>query len=1040
MSMENLFRFVLTRPPVAQADDSPNLTLGQDTPFQGKLGAVENTRDSREARKAVAREYVASADFISDPATLPIAGKLKKIRAAFDALQGKKPLSHGDTVKAIEEAFGAKIADVRKTVEPFATKLRDSVISIKLLPEEQQKPIEELTRALRDIEVIFKTADSKDFPEDRNVLRRTRRRPLLLPTKTDLRSALSTLKKQEEIEKQIKAQADQQAQQAQGKLDKYKGLQAAVAELTALGGDRLAVTVQQEDAAELPPKDIQPTQVLAEAIRAKQAFSQVALKRADLIVGKISEVGELASVSLGEAGRVATTAVVAQGLLTGKGAFKPSARADLAFKLRPVGEGEIDVSDATQKVLVERGLRLTEDPLDIIINTLQGESVGLATELDTLLGRPVAKSFKRYGNTLLSITTAKSSVWNNIVVGGSGVIGSIQIDPSMFDFRIPSTHGSVAPSGVADLLVVKQQLVRYEGADVAHIENVLKGESKVREHTERRETEEFTLTESEVTTTEERDLESTSRLEMSRESSEVIKEDASLKAGLSVSGKYGPVVEFSASAEGAISRSKEEATKSASVFSQDVTERSSNKVAKRLLERESRRVTNEVIEKNTHSLVNDKPGAVNIAGVYQWVNKVYQAQMYNYGIRTMYEFMVPEPAMYLIESLQQAHASAIDIDKPSPFTLRADQINEWNYFGWISLYGATDVAPPPEIYITKAFDFNAGGGDDHTDYNRSGQIAIDEGYRAVFGSVGIAGNIWEDGAVCDVVVGRRRHRFKNNESFSWTTDLDSELSVVALALNTWRFSHISAAIEVKCQRTDRAMLKWQLDTHAKLTAAYNARLSEYEDKLAKLQIQAGVAIQGKNPELNLQLMNDELKKHCITILTEQNFDLFNSVSFGSYGVPQINLSENKAEGPYVRFFEQAFEWEHMTWITYPYFWGRKGQWDERISYEDVDPLFNQFLKAGYARVVVPVRLQFEGAVDHFTTFGEIWDGGPLPAIGNPLYLAIADEIAERLDRPGEEIPQGDPWFVKVPTTLVKLRPGDKLPTWKQNDAGEWVEG
>jgi hypothetical protein len=36
-------------------------------------------------------------------------------------------------------------------------------------------------------------------------------------------------------------------------------------------------------------------------------------------------------------------------------------------------------------------------------------------------------------------------------------------------------------------------------------------------------------------------------------------------------------------------------------------------------------------------------------------------------------------------------------------------------------------------------------------------------------------------------------------------------------------------------------------------------------------------------------------------------------------LPQIDLFENEAEGPYVRFFEHAFEWEHMTWVTYPYF-------------------------------------------------------------------------------------------------------------------------
>jgi hypothetical protein len=126
-------------------------------------------------------------------------------------------------------------------------------------------------------------------------------------------------------------------------------------------------------------------------------------------------------------------------------------------------------------------------------------------------------------------------------------------------------------------------------------------------------------------------------------------------------------------------------------------------------------------------------------------------------------------------------------------------------------------------------------------------------------------------------------------------------------------------------------------------------------------------------------------------------------------------------------------------VTYPYFWGRKGQWDERVAYDDTDPVFADFLQAGYARVSVPARLGFEGAVDHFLTFGEVWNGGPLPPISSPLYLPIADELAERLERPGKEIPQGDPWTVRIPTNLVRLRADDQLPQWVRNGQGEWVE-
>ena len=65
----------------------------------------------------------------------------------------------------------------------------------------------------------------------------------------------------------------------------------------------------------------------------------------------------------------------------------------------------------------------------------------------------------------------------------------------------------------------------------------------------------------------------------------------------------------------------------------------------------------------------------------------------------------------------------------------------------------------------------------------------------------------------------------------------------------------------------------------------------------------------------------------------------------------------------------------------------------------------------------------------FLLFGETWNGGPLPPVTSKLYVPIADEIAERTGKPQGEIPQGDPWTVTLPTTLVKLRADDSLPTF-----------
>ncbi len=1035
--METLFRLLLKRPAITQDETTPSLRLTQNSKFQAALGQAQKNQLSRDALKAVARQFVTTAGFIGEPKDLQIYLELETLDLALKVLESKVAVTNAEVAKAIEDAFKKKPADLikGKNLDASIAALKDSIIAIKLLPEEHQRPIEDMTNQLRDLEMILKVAVAKDFPGDGSTLRRYRKRSVMLPSEADLRSSLSTLERQKEFEKQRKEADAKKRKEAEAKLELYRSLHEAINELTNLGGDHLQVTPQQANSGFLVPATLRPTQLFIQEMTQHQQLSQLNLLHAQAAIGKgeaIEKAVQSVSARLKEnIQEFVPLAPQAQLLQCGSPPFKPLLLAEANFRLKSSADGALSAN--TREILKERRMSIADRPLDLMVELLGNELRELIKELDFLLGRPVERTFKRMGNVIVMISTPMPTVWNSMVIANNFTFGTV----IPIDIRVPHSHGSVAPAGLSDLLVIKQQLVRYEAADVAHIENVLKGEKKVREHTRRQETEELIFREMELTTSEEREMESTNRFEMNRETSETIKEDASLKAGLSVSGKYGPTVEFSVSAEGSVSRSKEEATKSAAMFSQDVTERSANKITERVLERSSLRVTNEVIDKNSHEL-NNVGGPGHISGVYQWVTKVYQAQIYNYGIRMMYDFMVPEPAAFLISALQSTHANAVELEKPTPFILRPDEITETNYYSWVKQYGATDVQPPPEIYKTKSLDFKSGGGNDKTNYNHSGQIQIEEGYKAIHGTVANVINIWDSSATIDVALGGRTHRFLPGD-WVWTTTLDDERDTIPFIIDTFHVAQVATAVKVICQRTDRALMKWCLETHAKLTQAYKARLSEYEEKLAALEMQAGVSIRGKNPMLNMQLMNDELKKHCITILTEQHFDLFDAIQIGLHNVPQINLYENAAEGPYVRFFEQAFEWEQMTWLSYPYFWGRKNQWEQRIAYEDVDPVFNQFLKAGYCRVMVPVRPSFEGAIDHFMTCGEIWNGGPLPAISNSLYLPIADEIAERLDRSGEEIPQGDPWFFRIPTTLVHLRPDDKLPKWQQDASGNWAE-
>ena len=53
-------------------------------------------------------------------------------------------------------------------------------------------------------------------------------------------------------------------------------------------------------------------------------------------------------------------------------------------------------------------------------------------------------------------------------------------------------------------------------------------------------------------------------------------------------------------------------------------------------------------------------------------------------------------------------------------------------------------------------------------------------------------------------------------------------------------------------------------------------------------------------------------------------------------------------------------------------------------------------------------------------------------------MSIVQEIKERDDAPGNEVAQGPSWDVRLPTTLIRLRPDGDLPTWVKNGSGEWI--
>jgi hypothetical protein len=674
---------------------------------------------------------------------------------------------------------------------------------------------------------------------------------------------------------------------------------------------------------------------------------------------------------------------------------------------------------------------------------------------------------------------------------------TLLLPPGVFPLR----PGLPQPVGVGDLLVVKQHLKRYELGDIANIENVLKGESRKKVNVHDLTLDTTVTTDASKATETTTSLDVTERFDLKTESENVVKEDLAVNAGVKVSAKYGSV-EINANADVSYKLSKEQSSKVATDHAKDVTSRAATKVTESFRRQEIARTVEKFSEREVHSFANTEAGGANVSGVYQWLNKVYEAQVFNYGKRLMFDLVVPEPAAFLKDAVTAGQKTAV-IPPPEPFALVADAQapTGWrpvrtadlgadglflpgltsrplnpadldhrpgsalNYGVFMGKYGALGVNAPPEATTTvsKAI---TGNKDDHDHLAAADDLQIPLGYRAVSLTVQGAFTLYEEEDGDErmwVFVGRNRFECKGEGNLGPKAALlpdPVDLSVneqgsMPVAVETQQARDFAVTIDVACVRTDAALEQWQLDTFGSLVNAYRDLTSAYQDRLKAHAVVAPreVAI-GQNPAQNRLLERTELKKACLAMLSGTDLytadidDVAVNVPPPAFPRPNIpgRVNPNVAGGDqeaFIRFFEQAFEWEHMMYVFYPYFWSRRDTWYHTALSGDPDPLFAEFLKAGAARVVVPVRPQLEGDLRYFLMTGQIWNGGAMPGITDEDYLPITEEIKAQDDASGKETPQGPPWEVTLPTALIQLRDGPALPSWRKftvDGVELWVPG
>ncbi|WP_460220383.1 hypothetical protein [Psychroserpens sp. MEBiC05023] len=600
--------------------------------------------------------------------------------------------------------------------------------------------------------------------------------------------------------------------------------------------------------------------------------------------------------------------------------------------------------------------------------------------------------------------------------------------------------------GIADFRRVEQEVCCYVPGEVSHIENVMAREYKERSTRN--------LVSSEVTSerTEERERENlsdtttTERYEMQTEVSSVLNQDQAQSQGGNANMNYDGKVSFSAGAyfDSSSASSTSNSNSQAQTYAQEVTERAMERIVEKTQTKRTSRILKEFEENNKHGFDNTK-GDQHVTGVYRWVDKIYKNTLINYGKRLMYEFAIPEPSRFFKEAIwKQIEAneveSAIIIPEPpvhpsdydfigQSSVKNASDITEDNYQELAAQYNAEVSEPPMEyMHIGKAFSYlgNPGGGEWNENTSEAVDLEVPEGYYTVNAKA-----CWFDSEDNDinntvVLVGEKRI-ILNSSSFPFPvvippflpTSIDKFTEKVPISVS--QLGNLSGSINVSIgvNRLPETLEQWKNDTYRAIMDAYYERLQEYNDA----QGQDIVPFTDKekikfNPLHNRSLEKKELKRIAIELITKPFEVVTAKDDYLTGSNPRVKRDQGfQDHAAAVKFFEQAFDWDIMAYVFYPYFYGKEANWKDLFQAQDAaDPLFQAFLQSGMARTVVPVRPGFEDAVNWYMETGEIWNGqGLVIDQDDDLYVSVAEEMQTI-----EGVVEGT-WETRLPTALTILQ-------------------
>jgi len=437
--------------------------------------------------------------------------------------------------------------------------------------------------------------------------------------------------------------------------------------------------------------------------------------------------------------------------------------------------------------------------------------------------------------------------------------------------------------------------------------------------------------------------------------------------------------------------------------------------------------------------------------------KKWKIDLYHIGYRMTYDIVVPEPQDYLLRKYVELRHIQEEIDSGFLFDLLMSSITEDECMDLAARYGVDlgkeELLPPsPELSITKT-DFVEFQGK-----KERGMRIIDfefpEGYEITGYDILYPIKAEDIGQVINDKVNYVYKRVSDN----WRNLERLHIARTPKNKFSWIWSYqlehdnTKPTIRVKllAQMTVKALKSWKLKVLEKLREAAHAQWLVRLEGLQNQRDRLIAELMGQDSLKLRQMEREEIMKGVLRWILGPEFEFYpeglrsqitieDPIDPLDYYNPdtgrlRYGLQEQVLQyGEIIRFIHQAIEWENVSWILYPYFWTIPGpnlaRWDFKQSLDHPDAYHRSFLRAGCARVIIPIREGFEEA---WISFIENVDELPK----DHPYIELATEMKEQAqtyfpytpDPNREELVQfghhQDTWYEYTPTGALHIEKGE----------------